>query len=205
MLANIQCSMRNGVECETPLACEPGCLWKNDPVHPNRTTAKLLDIPKDWCMTMAAKEGDAEIGAGGFVLSGYFEGAIIARTLFTARAAGFSPRPHWDQEPNPLRAECIDDARDVMTALAKAGHQHAPGLLEEGAQWMISRGYATGPGDTISDLMAELAEQAREHAHRECIMLAELYASKADLHRDLRPETIALVIRDAIRALKVKK
>lgn len=36
-------------------------------------------------------------------------------------------------------------------------------ILEEAAQWLIARSYATGPGDTVSDLMAELVEQVREN------------------------------------------
>jgi endonuclease YncB( thermonuclease family) len=33
--------------------------------------------------------------------------------------------------------------------------------LERIAVWMIERGYATGHGDTIEDLLAELEAQAR--------------------------------------------
>lgn len=34
---------------------------------------------------------------------------------------------------------------------------------EKVAQWMISRGYATGHGDTIEDLLAELDQQLFEN------------------------------------------
>lgn len=108
-----------------------------------------------------------------FTLAGYTEGGIIARTLFTARAAAFSPAPHWDQETNPLRAECLDDARDVVKALAQGARQHAPGLMEEACEWMIARGYATGSGDTMSDLMTDLCHQVRERALKECAIVAD--------------------------------
>lgn len=58
------CPKRFTVKCETPLACGVGCLYDNDSIHPNRTGGKPLDISKDWCLNMASKEGDAEIGAG---------------------------------------------------------------------------------------------------------------------------------------------
>ena len=43
------------------------------------------------------------------------------------------------------------------------GQRHA---LGEAAQWMITRSYATGHGDTVSDLMAELVDQVREQTIR---------------------------------------
>jgi hypothetical protein len=38
--------------------------------------------------------------------------------------------------------------------------------LEEIARWMISRGYATGHGDSIEDLLGELEAQAKEGKQR---------------------------------------
>jgi len=47
---------------------------------------------------------------------------------------------------------------------------------EKVATWMIQRGYATGHGDTIEDLLKELEwqirEQEREACAMECIKLA---------------------------------
>ena len=40
--------------------------------------------------------------------------------------------------------------------------------LEKVAQWMIDRGYATGHGDTIADLLKELEWQIRENERNKC-------------------------------------
>ena len=39
-------------------------------------------------------------------------------------------------------------------------------LLERAASWMMDRGYATGHGDTIEDLLGELEWQAWERGQR---------------------------------------
>ena len=39
---------------------------------------------------------------------------------------------------------------------------------EKVAQWMIHRGYATGHGDTIQDLLKELNWQAKERERKAC-------------------------------------
>jgi hypothetical protein len=41
--------------------------------------AAPVNIPKDWCMNMAAKEGDAEIGAGRLPPSQGGDGDIVER------------------------------------------------------------------------------------------------------------------------------
>jgi hypothetical protein len=38
-------------------------------------------------------------------------------------------------------------------------------VRERVAQWMIQRGYATGHGDTVEDLLVELEGQARTRKH----------------------------------------
>jgi len=43
---------------------------------------------------------------------------------------------------------------------------------EQVARWMISRGYATGHGDTIEDLLAELEWQAAEREREACAQIA---------------------------------
>lgn len=68
-----------------------------------------------------------------------------------------------------LEALCIKQHGDLV----KAERQHAPGIIEEACEWMMARSYATGHGDSISDLMAELAEQIRERAIKECAIVAE--------------------------------
>ena len=61
------------------------------------------------------------------------------------------------------------------------------------AKWMIVRGYATGHGDTIEDLLKELEWQIRESEREAVLDLVDDYAkSNTDL-------------RDAIRARGNKK
>ncbi len=77
----------------------------------------------------------------------------IARTLFKARSAGFSPSPHWEQEPNPLRAECWDDAADVAAALNALGHYVSPWRPAEteprDSHGKLSRHERQGPRSTL--------------------------------------------------------
>jgi hypothetical protein len=54
---------------------------------------------------------------------------------------------------------------------------------EKVAQWMIQRGYATGHGDTIEDLLAELDWQIAEKIAIEreaCAKVAESYEPRCD-------------------------
>jgi hypothetical protein len=46
------------------------------------------------------------------------------------------------------------------------------GLRETVAQWMIERGYATGHGDTVEDLLKELEWQIREQEREACAEVA---------------------------------
>lgn len=41
------------------------------------------------------------------------------------------------------------------------------------AQWMIARGYATGHGDTVDDLLKEINWQVREEERELCAQLCE--------------------------------
>jgi hypothetical protein len=54
------------------------------------------------------------------------------------------------------------------------------GLRETVAQWMIERGYATGHGDTVEDLLKELEWQIREREREEWAKVAELVAREID-------------------------
>lgn len=62
---------------------------------------------------------------------------------------------------------------------------------EKVAAWMIQRGYATGHGDTIEDLLAELEWQVRESEREACIAIVRHYE---------RIDNYADPITDAIRA-----
>ena len=55
--------------------------------------------------------------------------------------------------------------------------------LEKVAKWMIERGYATGHGDTIEELLKELEWQVAEREREACAKLCE--DVKLDL-RDIR-------------------
>ena len=46
------------------------------------------------------------------------------------------------------------------------------------AQWMIARGYATGHGDTVEDLLKELDWQVREEERELCAQVCEEIANK---------------------------
>ena len=63
---------------------------------------------------------------------------------------------------------------------------------EKIAQWMIERGYATGHGDTVEDLLKELAWQIREQEREACALVAESY--------ELTCESCPSGVTNAIRA-----
>lgn len=51
---------------------------------------------------------------------------------------------------------------------------------EKLAQWLIQRGYATGHGDSIEDLLKELDWQIREREREACAQLVENMVRYAD-------------------------
>jgi len=61
---------------------------------------------------------------------------------------------------------------------------------EKVAAWMMERGYATGHGDTIEDLLKELDWQIREQEREACAMVAEQWP-----YEDERMFSIAQAIR----------
>jgi hypothetical protein len=72
-----------------------------------------------------------------------------------AREAGIS-KP-WDQEP--VKWETLERFAALVAAAER----------EKVAQWMMQRGYATGHGNTIEDLLAELDWQIAENWNRAMI------------------------------------
>jgi hypothetical protein len=54
-----------------------------------------------------------------------------------------------------------------FTALARADERNKV------AQWMMTKGYATGHGDTVEDLLRELEWQVRESEREACAKLCE--------------------------------
>jgi len=51
---------------------------------------------------------------------------------------------------------------------------------EKVAEWMIERGYATGHGDTVEDLLKELEWQVEEREREACAKIAEFYEPICD-------------------------
>ena len=65
-----------------------------------------------------------------------------------------------------------DDELRRFAALVAAAER------EKVAAWMMERGYATGHGDTIEDLLKELEWQIREQELEECAALCERFANR---------------------------
>jgi hypothetical protein len=51
---------------------------------------------------------------------------------------------------------------------------------EKVAKWMVERGYATGHGDTVEDLLTEIDWQAAEREREGCASVAESYEPTCD-------------------------
>jgi len=66
------------------------------------------------------------------------------------------------------------DAFERFAALVAAAER------EKVAAWMMARGYATGHGDTIEDLLVELEWQVRESEREECAKVVEDYCGAWD-------------------------
>ena len=78
-----------------------------------------------------------------------------------AREAGLDWQKGWtleDAEPNRF---------ERFAALVRADER------EQVAAWMMQRGYATGHGDTIEDLLQELEWQVAEREREACALLCE--------------------------------
>lgn len=107
--------------------------------------------------------------------------------------------------------ECLGDHPERLQAALLLLHepvayarQHAPGVVEEAAQWMMARGYATGPGDTISDLLDELAGQVRERTLEEAANMVDGYDTTGWSGARVR-DAIATCLRALVTASKVFK
>jgi hypothetical protein len=91
-----------------------------------------------------------------------------------AEEAGFSK--DWQGTWHCIFAQM----NEAFTLAYEAG---AAAEREKVAQWMIQRGYATGHGDTIEDLLAELDWQIAEKIAIEreaCAKVAESYEPRCD-------------------------
>lgn len=72
-----------------------------------------------------------------------------------------------------------DTDHPAIVALAQLAY--AAGAAAERnkvAQWMIARSYATGHGDTVEDLLKELAQSVREEERELCAQVCDEIANK---------------------------
>jgi hypothetical protein len=63
------------------------------------------------------------------------------------------------------------------------------------AKWMIDRGYATGHGDTIEDLLKELEWQIRESEREACAKIADTWKENVSWEGKTAADNIAHQIR----------
>ena len=63
---------------------------------------------------------------------------------------------------------------------------------EKVARWMTERGYATGHGDTIEDLLNELDWQIREQEREACTKVAEFVCSNGSCRFTLTQTNVGL-------------
>jgi hypothetical protein len=63
------------------------------------------------------------------------------------------------------------------------------------AKWMIDRGYATGHGDTIEDLLKELEWQIRESERERCAKIADTWKDNVVWEARTAADNIAHQIR----------
>ena len=68
----------------------------------------------------------------------------------------------------------------VVSMYAGALQRLVESEREKVAQWMMERGYATGHGDTIQDLIKEVEWQVAELENEACAKVADLVAREID-------------------------
>jgi len=84
-----------------------------------------------------------------------------------------------------MAVEChlaTSEARDgiYIEALERFANLVAAAEREKVARWMMERGYATGHGDTIEELLREIDWQAAEREREMCASVAESYEPTCD-------------------------
>ena len=76
---------------------------------------------------------------------------------------------------------CHDRCERPVCVAARAAARAATRIeREKVAEWMMQRGYATGHGDTIDDLLAELDWQIRESEREACAKLCDAHKNPID-------------------------
>lgn len=83
-----------------------------------------------------------------------------------------------------------EDEKLLPTLITLAYSDGVDAEREKVAKWMIERGYATGHGDTIEDLLKELEWQVAEREREACAKLCEEIKcgmwEESKKHRDTR-------------------
>lgn len=91
----------------------------------------------------------------------------------------------WDSEP----------AQYIFLGMARAAIKATDALAREKiAMWMIAHSFATGHGDTIDDLLGELAHQTRDH----CDQLAAVRRVLDELDAPSAPTLADRIMRMAL-------
>jgi len=88
-----------------------------------------------------------------------------------AREAGMTDSP--DDYNAYWTADSIDELERFANLIAAAER-------EKVARWMMERGYVTGHGDTIEELLREIDWQAAEREREMCASVAESYEPTCD-------------------------
>ena len=96
-----------------------------------------------------------------------------------------APREDW----NSTAWVFGDETLERFAALVAAAERNKL------AAWMIQRGFATGHGDTIKDLLKELEWQIKEHEREACAKVCDVLAVHPEYASD-----ITKVAAQAIRA-----
>jgi hypothetical protein len=72
------------------------------------------------------------------------------------------------------------DAFERFAALVAAAER------EKVAAWMMARGYATGHGDTVEDLLKEVEWQVREQEREACIDIVAMHGGSVEIEAAIR-------------------
>jgi hypothetical protein len=81
--------------------------------------------------------------------------------------------PGFDGGQNAM--ELLSNSIVGIAAIERFAALVAAHEREKVAKWMVERGYATGHGDTIEDLLTEIDWQAAEREREGCAKLCDLH------------------------------
>jgi len=76
--------------------------------------------------------------------------------------------------------ERLEESTKTIASLEQFAALVAAHEREEVARWMMERGYATGHGDTVEDLLQELEWQVAEREREACAKVVENYCGAWD-------------------------